>query len=763
MTDETTGHVIGGGKIPTLKILDNPANPGSSHAVELCQRGIIAEKLEEIFALVRRGLSPVSSRSVGAATLSPALHCASNLVEALGETALPFITDLIDEMFRSGLSNDLIRCLHSIAQSLPAQQSDIEDRMLQEISVCLAGMRDVYYPLASFKSSFLQGRTPLVTINMSKSRDVVRSIVLSLQTLASFGDAMGRVTTSGAVVPLLPFVQEVVAKYLSHPSSEVRRAAALTCCVLLIPHGSTQKGRVGSVSGVITEDVLETLLKVAVSDPSAVVRLCVIRALDSRYDYFLCQTHHLQEIFLLLQDEALATRAAALRLLGRLATINPAPTLPVLRGYLNDLIVELQCGVDTGRGREEATRLLVFFLRAKSLQRLVHPVLPSLVTALPLDGTVPPRLASASLEALGELAQATGVALQPWVNEVLPHVLEIMQDQSSASKQRTSLRTLGQIAGSTGYVIRPYLDYPNLLTQATNVLPAAKRAPWSLRREVIRTLGILGALDPDRYHTVASKIRKGGAVGGAYFVEQDLAEGGQETTSLISQEGMVQANKPNSPKQGNTSPVRDSVRKNSISEPIDMSDEDDDLPAYLSMYEQYAMVAQPISNLSPPKRMTPSDEDFYPTVTIQALMRIFRDPSLAVHHGMVIQAIMFIFKSLGLRCVPYLNRVVPYMIYTIRNCGTPNLRESLLQQLATLSLIVREHLRPFVADIFDVVEYFWSSRHLATIFTLVSNLAIGVPEGTHGSSKDTIFVLIHLSLMLDITSQTSLLFTSFIC
>ena len=144
-------------------------------------------------------------------------------------------------------------------------------------------------------------------------------------------------------------------------------------------------------------------------------------------------------------------------------------------------------------------------------------------------------------------------------------------------------------------------------------------------------------------------------------------------------------------------------------------------------------------------------------------MRIFRDPSLAVHHGMVIQAIMFIFKSLGLRCVPYLNRVVPYMIYTIRNCGTPNLRESLLQQLATLSLIVREHLRPFVADISDVVEYFWSSRHLATIFTLVSNLAIGVPEGTHGSSKDTIFVLIHLSLMLDITSQTSLLFTSFIC
>jgi FKBP12-rapamycin complex-associated protein len=112
------------------------------------------------------------------------------------------------------------------------------------------------------------------------------------------------------------------------------------------------------------------------------------------------------------------------------------------------------------------------------LQRLVHPVLTWLVTARPLDSSAPPRLASASLEALGELALATGVALKHSVHSIIPHVLEIMQDQSSASKQRTSLRTLGQIAGSTGYVIRPYLEYPRLFSQATDILPATKRAPW---------------------------------------------------------------------------------------------------------------------------------------------------------------------------------------------------------------------------------------------------------------------------------------------
>jgi len=729
MIDLSTGDVIGGSNLPTIKITQDPSGePGAGQIVELRKTGIIYEKLGEIFALVRQGLLPSTSRS---STLSPALHCAAHLVEALGDLALPYVPDLIDEMFRSGLSTDLIRCLHSIAQCVPSQQTEIEERMLQEVSFCLAGTRVVYDPITSFRVSALQRRaqrnaasrrppndtSDLVMMgtgdderrdlrfNMSDDPVTVKSLVLSLQTLASFGGRMDRITTSGNSIPLLPFVQDVAAEYLSHPSSEVRRAASLTCCVLLVPQG-TETSEIGGYSGVIIEYVLGKLIQVAISDASAIVRLCVVRALDSRYDSHLCQSHHLQELFLLLQDEAAATRAAGLKLLGRLAAINPAPVLPVARRFLNELIVELQCGVASGRGREDATRLLIVFLRAKSLQRLIHPVLASLVAALPLDRSAPPRLASASLAALGDLAEATGVALRPWLKDVIPHVLDIMQDQSSSSKQRTSLRTLGQISGSTGYVIRPYIDYPEILTQATDILPATKRAPWSLRREVIRTLGILGALDPDRCQTLASMT---GSVGGAYFEEL-------EPSPLDSNEGTL-------------IPSRDKKRSRSHTELEYFSNEsDDELPAYLSMYEQYAMVAQPVSMLPPAKRLNPSDAEFYPTVAIQALMRIFRDQSLVVHHGMVIQAIMFIFKSLGLGCLPYLRRVVPHMIQTVRTCSSSTLREALLKHLATLSLIAREHLRPYIADIFNVVEQFWSSRQLATILNLISKIAVGVPD-----------------------------------
>mmetsp|Transcript_48383 Transcript_48383/g.54822 ORF Transcript_48383/g.54822 Transcript_48383/m.54822 type:complete len:3288 (-) Transcript_48383:257-10120(-) len=774
MVDQISGDLIGGANLPSIKIIDDPEHPGELHIVELCETGTIDNKLDEIFALVSKGLKYRSTSSSRKSTVIhiAAFHCAADLIKALGETAQPYINGLIDDMFNAGLSNDLIQCLHAIAKCVPEQQNIIEDRLFQEVSICLAGIQSARVlcdPLlytqstagawcrqpprillvdSSHSSPPIESgiEDPTIRINMSSNPSAVKGLVLGLQTLGTFGDYMGRVTTFDSVVPILPFVQNVAAPYLSHPSSEIRRAAALTCCVLLVPPGIMHRKRVGSQSAMIIENVLDMLLRVAVSDPSPVVRLCVVRALDSRYDPFLCQADSLQTLLLLLQDEAMATRAAGVRLLGRLASLNPAPILPFMKKFLMEAIVELKCGVDTGRGREEATRLLVVFLRSKSLRRLVHPVLPAMIGTLPLNGGTP-RLASAAMEALGELAKTAGVALQPWVKEIVPNILDTLQDQSSSSKQRASLRTLAQIAGSTGYVIQPYIDYPKLMSQATDILPGTKRAPWSLRREVIRTLGVLGALDPDLYNKVAPQARKGGAVGGAYFIVQDEKSINIDGADTVSNDvsignplssvrtiggidrGIARLSSSKQLWKTSSSFVAGGKFSLGPSEPFKkINDSDDDLPAHLLMYEQYAMVAQPVSSHTPARRMTPVDEAFYPTVAIQALMRVFKDPSLAVHHGMVMQAIMFIFKSLGIRCVPFLNQVVPHVMVTIQTCGPSNLRESLLKQVATLSGIVREHLRPYVADIFDIVEKFLSSRHLSTIFSLISHIAVGVPD-----------------------------------
>jgi FKBP12-rapamycin complex-associated protein len=602
-----------------------------------------------------------------------------------------------------------------------------------------------------FPEVSLQTDKAYISINLSTEPVIVTKLVLSLRTLGSFADN-GRLALPGVYEALLPFVQDVVTKYLAHPTVEVRREAALCCCRLLLPpiradstvedernnieeipfrsfktsdgvKGWFRASHVQSTSASVVEEVLKTLTTSVVSDPSPILRLCIVQSLDARYDPYLCMPHHLLPLFLLLRDEKFFIRVAALQLLGRLSLHNPAPILPPMRRLLLELLTELRSGGDAVGSRETAIRLLIVFLTSDALHRLVHPYISTIISSLPLRG-VAPRLASVSLEALGKLAEVEQSNMLPWVDTLFPSILDSVQDYSSATQQATSFRALGQIAGSTGYVITPYLRYPQLLPLASAVLPGTRRAPWALRREVMRTLGILGAIDPQRYTSVISKSRKRGGWGGGYFVEDEAEMNSSVGSSSIPDAcAENRALKP-SKKSEQTHRTSGGTEKSFL----DATDDDDDEPAHFCMYEQYSCMAQPTSKLSPPQRLCPMNDDFYSTVVIQALTRILKDQSLAVHHGMAMQAIMFTFNSLGLKCVKYLPRVLPHLVHTVRTCNQSALREGLMQQIAKLCNIVKDHLRPYVDSIFSLVEDFWNSRHLPTILQLVEQMSEAVPD-----------------------------------
>jgi phosphatidylinositol kinase/protein kinase (PI-3 family) len=900
-------------------------NPNSTSTLPppLSSRAGIYNYLDEIFNLVHEGLKSGKSTKSSACTCE-ALHCAADLVEALGEQSQPYISSLVDEMFNAGLSNDLILALQSISMCSPAHQNQIKERLLQELSVCLAGTPDAYsvternaiFPASSsslppkpaqatqskssrrevkhresnndisayspipsdgFLSShasstnmnmgntpnsvmsshpsFTNNRpTPLSLLssprhavssqnlastplsmratdsqphfgsngsakspipmtnsiyappplrkgaatlptsnppapppsasaaassssasaisqmtrflksNMNVNPATVEKLTLSLSTLSTFSLEMS-LESSSICSTILPFVGAVVAAYLDHPSTDVRQEAALTCCRLLLPSNTRNQNirdsrsrsvrrnnlkpspvpRVPGPSGRVIEQVLVKLLRVAVSDPSPEVRQRMVLALDNRYDLYLCQAHHLSTLFLLVQDEVFAIRASALKLLGRLAVMNPAYVLPSLRQVLMRIILELQCNGDTGV-RESATRTLIVFLRASALQRLVRPFLRSLIAVLPLNSPnrhVAPRLASAALEALGELALVVQEGIRPWLHELIPHIIMTMQDQSSVSKQQTSLRTLGQIIGATGYVIEPYLAYPKLMPIAAAVLPATKNAPWNLRCEVLRTFGILGALEPQRVINSAEQSKKINdnllLLVDAHKTQTDkslrktsnpnsssaidiLPAGGAQIAGASS----VLSIAPNHNRLV-TDTLTD-LDMDLASSSLALSGNSDDEPAHVCMYEQCAMTAQPVSSTNPFKaEVTPSSEDFFPTVAVNSLMKILKDPSLAVHHSMVMQAVMFIFSSLGLRCVQFLDHILPHMLMVVRSCNQQTLRESLLQQLAALSSIVGQHLRPFLPEVMQVVTEFWKS-HLPSALVLVEKMASNVPD-----------------------------------
>jgi hypothetical protein len=220
-------------------------------------------------------------------------------------------------------------------------------------------------------------------------------------------------------------------------------------------------------------------------------------------------------------------------------------------------------------------------------------------------------------------------------------------------------------------------------------------------------LGIMGALDPLRHKKLAARTLSNVNDGSAYF-EDDL-------------------NGPNTNHIQSIAPI--AIRFNNDM-PVDPDDEEDQKPASSFMYEQYAMVAQPVTGImsTSTKRMTPSQDDFFPTVAVQALIRILRDPSLSVHHVMVVQALMFVYESLGLGCVPYLPKSVPYVLSSVKSSGSFHIRETLLLHLGSLASLVREHIRPYLPPIFDLAEELWSTRHLSTLLSLLVNLAKGAPD-----------------------------------
>lgn len=130
--------------------------------------------------------------------------------------------------------------------------------------------------------------------------------------------------------------------------------------------------------------------------------------------------------------------------------------------------------------------------------------------------------------------------------------------------------------------------------------------------------------------------------------------------------------------------------------------------------------------------LTPSNKDYFPTVVINALLQILNDHSLVQHHAAVIEAIMNIFRTLGLECVPFLDRIIPAFLLVIRN-SSGNRRESYFNQLATLVGIVRQHIRNFLPGIVEVLQVYWNETP-SLQFTILS-LVEAISRSLEGEFK----------------------------
>ncbi|RAL63122.1 hypothetical protein DID88_004205 [Monilinia fructigena] len=203
------------------------------------------------------------------------------------------------------------------------------------------------------------------------------------------------------------------------------------------------------------------------------------------------------------------------------------------------MLTELEFS-DVARNKEESAKLLS--LLVQNSQKLIKPYVdPMIAVLLPKACDPSPAVAATIMKAIGELACVGGEGMIPYIPQLMPIIIEALQDQSSSAKREASLRTLGQLASNSGY-------------------------------ETIKLMGILGALDPYRHQQVEERSPE----------MQLRLESNQMTDISLMMTGL-----------------------------------------------------------------TPSNKEYFPTVVINALLNILKDPSLNQHHAMVIEAIMSIFRTLG--------------------------------------------------------------------------------------------------------------------
>jgi len=415
---------------------------------------------------------------------------------------------------------------------------------------------------------------PIRDLQNTENRDV-DTIVLALSTLGTF-DFRG--------IILSEFLIECVVLYLEDDYADIRKTAALTCCKVLAREQISPEA--GSEAMKLVADILERLLVVAIADAEADIRQEVLMAFTEAFDYHLAQAGNLKSLFVALNDEVFAIREITLTILGRLAEYNPAYVLPSLRKILIQILTAIEYS-GMSRVKEENSRLLAHLIR--SAPNIIRPYVDAIVkNIMPKVKDASPAVSAQLLVALGRLAKIAGQDLLYVKEDLLPIIIENLQDQTSSTKREAALRSLGQVVSSTGCVIEPYIAYPDLLEILSGMLKTETLPP--LRKNTIKVIGILGALDPYRHKMISLD--------------------NENTTIVTSAQLRVDAK---------------------------------------STAEETALV------------IDGSNEDYYPMVAIRALMKILKDSALSAHHTNAVQGIMYIFKALGLRCVPFLPQVRVYI------------------------------------------------------------------------------------------------------
>lgn len=445
--------------------------------------------IDDIFKIIKEHLSMRGKKN--APSEKPIFQCIAMLTTAVGPMLTKQMHDVLALMFPWGLTEALYHSLEAISSNIPSLLRNIQDRLLETLSMILTGHS--FRPLGAPVRRLQGPRANREVIQAYVGRQSAGTITLALKVLGHF-DFGGHT--------LNEFVQEAALPYLDNDSPEVRKEAVLATTRLFMNDPICHQTSSHAIE--IVNDVLEKLLTVGITDPVTLIRQTVLENLNEKFDRHLAQAKGIRCLFVALNDEDFKNRELAMGIIGRLVQHNPAYVMPSLRKSLINLITELEYST-ANRQKEESARLLCLLIGdSSSLVKSYASTILSVLLRIATTPNTPVSVTASCVMCIGELAQVAGEELIPSVKTILDLLIELLSDPTSTAKRNAALRALGQVVSNTGDVITPYTQYPQLLSILFHIL--RMEPSQAIRLEAIRTLGMLGALDPFK-----QKLLQGGA------------------------------------------------------------------------------------------------------------------------------------------------------------------------------------------------------------------------------------------------------------
>ncbi|WPK25591.1 hypothetical protein PUMCH_002911 [Australozyma saopauloensis] len=587
--------------------------------------------------------------------------CIGQLSIAIGPALTKHLQrDILDLIFAyCTLSVHMRNVLVTLLSNIPTLEHTINAKLLNLLSFVLSG-HEFLLPGAptgathmdhaaarQYRLDMISRDTGLTTSYISHNLELHTALdadvtVQALQMLSNF---------TFSEYQLNEFVLNCVVTYLDSASPGVRQTAISTACAIFRNDPICNQTSIRALNSV--NDVIDRILQVLITEAHPEIRLeglsCLFQSVN--FDAHLSKAENVKILFVAMNDEVFEVQCMALKILCRLSTVNPAYIVPSLRKALILLLTRLEYA-NTSLKKEQTAHMLGLLIA--NPQEITKPYTKPIVEALiPKAKDPSPGVATCAITTLGAAAKVAGEDIKPYLPQLMPLVMSTFQDQSSSFKRLAALKTLGLIASSSGYVIQPLLDYPQLLGMLVGILKS--ESSLHIRRETVRLLGILGALDPYRHREV----------------EQSEA---------------------------NTNKSLDASGSSDNALPVDI-----------------ALLMQ---------GMSPTSEEYYLTVAINNLMNILNDTSLSAHHNKAVQAIMYIFQTMGMRCVPFLLQIIPGLLKVMGSCKMVHLK-FLLQQLGALVSIVKQHIRPFMTEILQLIMSFHNPAApiKKTVILLIESIA----------------------------------------